>query len=64
VALELLLKMIPVVAAQDLDANCSVVYVTVPGPIITVSLVGASPTNPARALPRPVASVLCSREHR
>ncbi|KAJ4992318.1 hypothetical protein SVAN01_02337 [Stagonosporopsis vannaccii] len=29
-------------------ANCSIVYVTIPGPIITVSLIAASPTNPAR----------------
>ncbi|KAF1931935.1 uncharacterized protein M421DRAFT_2546 [Didymella exigua CBS 183.55] len=29
-------------------ANCSVVYVTIPGPIITVSLIAASPTNPAQ----------------
>ncbi|KAF1830939.1 hypothetical protein BDW02DRAFT_601261 [Decorospora gaudefroyi] len=47
VSLEFFLKALPVVAAQDM-ADCSVVYVTVPGPIITVSLIGASPTNPAQ----------------
>ncbi|KAG9190384.1 hypothetical protein G6011_08472 [Alternaria panax] len=48
VALDFLLRALPGVAAQALDGNCSIVYVTVPGPIITVSLIGASPTNPAR----------------
>ncbi|CAN9428023.1 unnamed protein product [Alternaria alternata] len=48
VVLDFLLRALPGVAAQGLDGNCSVVYVTVPGPIITVSLIGASPTNPAR----------------
>ncbi|KAF1350362.1 hypothetical protein EJ07DRAFT_184348 [Lizonia empirigonia] len=38
------------VKAQDLveAANCSVVYVTIPGPIITVSLIAATPSDPAR----------------
>ncbi|KAH6865277.1 hypothetical protein BKA58DRAFT_443330 [Alternaria rosae] len=48
VALDMLLNAIPGVSAQAIDGNCSIVYVTVPGPIITVSLVGASPTNPAK----------------
>ncbi|KAI2485865.1 hypothetical protein Ptr902_00555 [Pyrenophora tritici-repentis] len=48
IALEFVLKALPGVVAQAFDGNCSVVYVTVPGPIITVSLVAASPTNPAR----------------
>lgn len=48
VVLEFLLKALPGVAAQAIDGNCSVVYVTVPGPIITISLVAASPSNPAR----------------
>jgi hypothetical protein len=43
-AVEGLLQMFQPVAA--LDVNCSVVYVTIPGPIITVSLVGATPTDP------------------
>ncbi|CAE6997540.1 hypothetical protein PTTW11_00551 [Pyrenophora teres f. teres] len=63
IALELLLKALPGVAAQAFDGNCSVVYVTIPGPIITISLVAASPTNPARASPHPVDSVLSSHEH-
>ncbi|EDU41398.1 conserved hypothetical protein [Pyrenophora tritici-repentis Pt-1C-BFP] len=63
IALEFVLKALPGVVAQAFDGNCSVVYVTVPGPIITVSLVAASPTNPARASPHPVVSVLSSREH-
>jgi hypothetical protein len=46
--LDSFLTAIPGAAAQEFDGNCSVVYVTVPGPIITVSLIGASPTNPAR----------------
>ncbi|KZM22400.1 hypothetical protein ST47_g6412 [Ascochyta rabiei] len=29
-------------------ANCSVVYVTIPGPIITISLIAATPSDPAR----------------
>ncbi|KAH9861508.1 hypothetical protein J1614_011255 [Plenodomus biglobosus] len=37
-----------VASAQEMEANCSVVYVTIPGPIITVSLIAASPSNPAR----------------
>ncbi|KAI4953358.1 hypothetical protein J4E86_006901 [Alternaria arbusti] len=48
VALDILLSAIPGVSAQTVDGNCSIVYVTVPGPIITISLVGASPTNPAK----------------
>ncbi|KAI4645605.1 uncharacterized protein J4E79_010783 [Alternaria viburni] len=48
VALDVLLNAIPGVSAQAVDGNCSIVYVTVPGPIITISLVGASPTNPAK----------------
>ncbi|KAI4931154.1 hypothetical protein J4E85_003743 [Alternaria conjuncta] len=48
VALDILLNAIPGVSAQAVDGNCSIVYVTVPGPIITISLVGASPTNPAK----------------
>ena len=51
IASEFILLVFKPVAAQDLtpDANCSIVYVTVPGPIITVSLIGATPSNPARA---------------
>ncbi|KAF2244778.1 hypothetical protein BU26DRAFT_568778 [Trematosphaeria pertusa] len=44
VAMEGLLHVFRPVAAQD--ANCSVVYVTIPGPIITVSLIGATPSDP------------------
>ncbi|KAI4684053.1 hypothetical protein J4E81_009216 [Alternaria sp. BMP 2799] len=40
VALDILLNAIPGVSAQAVDGNCSIVYVTVPGPIITISLVG------------------------
>ncbi|KAI4613944.1 hypothetical protein J4E80_006632 [Alternaria sp. BMP 0032] len=39
VALDILLSAIPGVSAQAVDGNCSIVYVTVPGPIITISLV-------------------------
>lgn len=45
VAIEGLLRIFQVVSAQE---QCSIVYVTIPGPIITVSLVGATPTDPAR----------------
>lgn len=51
IALDFILTgLIKGVNAQDLirAANCSVVYVTIPGPIITVSLIAASPTNPAQ----------------
>ncbi|KAL6157379.1 hypothetical protein ACJQWK_06720 [Exserohilum turcicum] len=46
--LEFVQRALPAAAAQSVEAgNCSVVYVTIPGPIITVSLIGASPTDPA-----------------
>ncbi|KAH4254658.1 hypothetical protein HBI04_015110 [Parastagonospora nodorum] len=50
VALELGLSMLKTASAQDTstDTGCSVVYVTVPGPIITISLINASPSNPAK----------------
>ncbi|KAJ4320037.1 hypothetical protein N0V94_003602 [Neodidymelliopsis sp. IMI 364377] len=46
----MLLGLIKPVKAQDIveAANCSVVYVTIPGPIITVSLIAATPSDPAR----------------
>ncbi|KAF2676361.1 hypothetical protein K458DRAFT_437384 [Lentithecium fluviatile CBS 122367] len=44
VAIEGLMHILKPVAAQD--ADCSVVYVTIPGPIITVSLIGATPSDP------------------
>jgi hypothetical protein len=43
-AIEGVLHIVKGVAAQD--AGCSVVYVTIPGPLVTVSLVGQTPTNP------------------
>jgi hypothetical protein len=43
-AIEGILHIVKGVAAQD--ADCSVVYVTIPGPIVTVSLVGQTPTDP------------------
>ncbi|KAF2631380.1 hypothetical protein BU25DRAFT_454835 [Macroventuria anomochaeta] len=48
----ILFGLIKGVRAQDIvdAANCSVVYVTIPGPIITVSLIAAAPSDPARAL--------------
>ncbi|KAH7091413.1 hypothetical protein FB567DRAFT_589303 [Paraphoma chrysanthemicola] len=50
VGVELVLGLLRGVEAQGMisSADCSVVYVTVPGPIITVSLIAASPSNPAR----------------
>ncbi|KAF1916046.1 hypothetical protein BDU57DRAFT_538382 [Ampelomyces quisqualis] len=50
IAVELLLRLLQPVSAQTtfVDANCSIVYVTVPGPVITVSLINASPSNPAQ----------------
>ncbi|KAF2640370.1 hypothetical protein P280DRAFT_34349 [Massarina eburnea CBS 473.64] len=46
VALELVLHMFSPAAAQESDPNCSIVYVTIPGPIITVSLIASRPTDP------------------
>ncbi|KAF2115497.1 hypothetical protein BDV96DRAFT_646495 [Lophiotrema nucula] len=43
-ALSVFLAIFRLVAAQE---NCSIVYVTVPGPIITVSLINAPQTDPA-----------------
>ena len=43
-AIEGMLHLVKGAAAQD--ADCSVVYVTIPGPIVTVSLVGQTPTDP------------------
>lgn len=40
-----LLHLVKGAAAQDID--CSVVYVTIPGPIVTVSLIGQTPTDPS-----------------
>ncbi|KAH7081380.1 hypothetical protein BKA63DRAFT_561925 [Paraphoma chrysanthemicola] len=50
VGVELVLGLLRGVEAQAMisRADCSVVYVTVPGPIITVSLIAVSPSNPAR----------------
>ena len=45
IAIEGLLHFVKGVAAQDVD--CSVVYVTIPGPIVTVSLIGQTPTDPS-----------------
>ena len=44
ITVEGLLHLIQGVAAQE--ADCSIVYVTIPGPIVTVSLVGQTPTDP------------------
>lgn len=44
ITIEGLLHLIQGVAAQD--ADCSIVYVTIPGPIVTVSLVGQTPMDP------------------
>ncbi|KAF9733143.1 hypothetical protein PMIN01_08826 [Paraphaeosphaeria minitans] len=43
-AIEGALHLVKGAAAQD--ADCSMVYVTIPGPIVTVSLVGQKPTDP------------------
>ncbi|KAF2031000.1 hypothetical protein EK21DRAFT_111448 [Setomelanomma holmii] len=50
VGLDLVLSLVKGAAAQDITSvpDCSVVYVTIPGPVITVSLIGVSPFNPAR----------------
>ena len=40
-----LLHLVKGAAAQDTD--CSIVYVTIPGPIVTVSLIGQTPTDPS-----------------
>ncbi|KAK7184568.1 hypothetical protein PSPO01_09239 [Paraphaeosphaeria sporulosa] len=43
-AIEGVLHIVKGAAAQDID--CNIVYVTIPGPIVTVSLVGQTPTDP------------------
>lgn len=47
IVIEFALGLIKGVSAQDMDTNCSIVYVTVTGPIITVSLIDVPPTDPA-----------------
>jgi hypothetical protein len=47
-ALETILGTVKGVYAQEVPEDCSIVYVTVPGPIVTVSLIGASPSIPGQ----------------
>ncbi|KAF2201213.1 hypothetical protein GQ43DRAFT_480912 [Delitschia confertaspora ATCC 74209] len=45
IAFKGILHMVKPVSAQS---DCSIVYVTIPGPIMTVSVIGATPTDPAQ----------------